>query len=170
MANLEVIYDPAKELAAIINTDDRQGWGPAMIGPQAGMILQTFLDTVPFDLSIMSSYDATQAFSDFLRTAGLAADETAATPVTPSESPTDPGVDTTAATAAEHEARDNTTVPPEQPHDTDTPVVPDTTDTVIPCVNCGGGGTVQVEPDTDPVKCGMCGGTGKLTIQAPVEA
>lgn len=164
MAELEVIYDPAKELACIINVDDRCGWGPAMIGPQAGNILQAFLDTAPFDLSLLGTYDATRAFTSFLESSGLAAPETTAEgeTVAPVEGG-NAGMDNGNA-LAEAEATGAGDVPAPAPADTDDDTPESTTPQVIDCPGCNGQGTTQYDPEQPAVTCGMCQGKGKLTV------
>lgn len=164
MAELEVIYDPAKELAAIVNVDNREGWGPAMIGPQAGQILQAFIDTAPFDLTLLSSYDAVKAFTSFLERTGLAA------PATETASDTVAPVNGGSASmdyeqrAAEQEAAAASDVPPLAPADTDEPETESASPTVIDCPNCGGSGE-QTNGETGAVEvCGMCQGKKTLTI------
>lgn len=66
MTDLVVIYDPDLELGAIINADERVSWGPAMIGPEAPVILQSFIDNTPFDVSTLDTFTAAAAFADFL--------------------------------------------------------------------------------------------------------
>lgn len=166
MADVEVIYDPAKELAAIVNVETREGWGPAMIGPQAGAILQAFIDTAPFDLTLLSSYDAARAFTSFLESSGLAAPEAASEsdPVAPVESGNG-SVDYQNA-AAEAEATAAGDVPAPGPADTDEPEGESTTPTVIDCPNCNGSGE-QTNGETGAVEvCGMCQGKKQLTIAA----
>lgn len=166
MAELEVIYDPAKELACIVNVDERMGWGPAMIGPNAGQILQAFIDTAPFDLTLLGSFDAQRAFTSFLERAGLAA------PAPETESDTPPVVETGNGSvdygnaAAEAEATAATSVPDPAPADTDAEAGESTTPTVIDCPNCGGSGE-QTNGETGATEvCGMCQGRKKLTIAA----
>lgn len=167
MADLEVIYDPNKELACIVHVDSRMGWGPAMIGPQAGNLLQAFLDTTPFDVSELDSYAATAAFTSFLERAGIK--------ITPETTPDNQGsmdYTTTAAmdngnALAEAEAVASSDVPAPQPADTDTPPDQSTAPTVVGCPNCQGTGSVRFGDDEAPQTCGMCNGSGKVTVQAP---
>ena len=167
MAELQVIYDPNLELAAIVNVDERMGWGPAMIGPQAGNILQAFIDTCPFDVSEMDAYTAARTFASFLDNAGLAAPDTTPTPETGTvDTSADTGVDTANA-LAEAEATNAGDVPAEQPADTDTPQDTSTAPTVINCPNCNGSGSIQFGDGEAPQTCGMCGGRGKVTVGAP---
>jgi hypothetical protein len=166
MAELEVIYDPAKELAAIINVDDRCGWGPAMLGPQAGQILQAFLDTAPFDLSLLSTYDATRAFTSFLESSGLAAPPAGAEGDTVAPQSDGGGSMDYPDRLAEAEAAGATDVPAPGPADTDAPEGASTSPTVIDCPNCQGSGE-QTNGETGAVEvCGMCQGKRQLTIAA----
>lgn len=170
MAELEVIYDPAKELAAIVNVETREGWGPAMIGPNAAMILTTFLEAVPFDISNEPASVVTRYFLDFLSKVGLAVDET------PAETPameTQPSGDSSVANAdyaAQAEAVAAPSAPAPQPADTDMAQPASTAGTVVPCVNCNGSGTVAMGEGEPSAVCGMCNGTGKLTLQPVPES
>src|ERR1700752_65970 len=65
MADLQVIYDSQLEIAAIVNVDERVAWGPAMIGPDAATLLQSFIRSTPFDVPLMTTYDALKAFEQF---------------------------------------------------------------------------------------------------------
>lgn len=189
MADLEVVYDPAKEMATIVNVDERRGWGPAMIGPDAGIILQAFIDSMPFDVSVLNEYDACQVFNGFLDGLAAGATETATpdtdSPVVESGSA---GVADETVPGAEHGAP--TDQPPgPAPADTDTGVEVDQgeTDQVIPphdpafglepvaeshftretCVMCDGNGTVQISPDEPAAQCGMCKGQGSVLVSVP---
>lgn len=164
--NLMVIFDPELEMAAIVNTELRVGWGPAMVGPQAGVILNAFIETTPFDITHFNSYDVKRAFDSFLESAGLEAG-TPETPITENPVESDTGAQLANGNAlAERTATGSTDVPPAQPADTDQPAATETTETaspsgqVIDCPNCGGSG------NADGSTCGMCGGHGKLTIAA----
>jgi hypothetical protein len=188
MAELQVIYDPQLELAAILNVDERIGWGPAMVGPDAPIILQAFIDQTPFDVSALDSYTAAVAFNQFLDKLVERNAATAATvdpvPVGPDD---DSGVaDQTVPTAAQGAPTDEP--PAVQPADTDssveadespasasieagrTPFVPPDTPapptTVQPCMLCDGTGMVQTDPDAPAATCGMCNGSGKVTVAA----
>lgn len=166
MSELVVIYDPNQEMAAIVNVDDRCGWGPAMVGPQAEMILRAFLDTVPFDVSEFTSYDVQRMFAGFLGQAGLAAD---APPAESDSMETQPSGDNGMANPdalAQAEAANATDVPPEQPADTDMEADTGASDHVIPCVNCNGTGMIHFGEGIPDSKCNMCNGSGKLTIAA----
>lgn len=189
MAELVVIYDPALELAAIINTDERVSWGPAMIGPEAPVILQSFIDTTPFDVSELDTYTAARAFADFLDK--LVAARTPAPPDPPAgqvEPSGDPGVAVPDPPGTAQGAP--TDQPPAvQPADTDpgveanpspasAPIVhvglptgagsPPAPQTVLQqCAVCEGTGTVQMGEGEPAAQCGLCGGSGQVTVTVP---
>lgn len=186
MAELVVIYDPALELAAIINTDERVSWGPAMIGPEAPVILQSFIDTTPFDVSMLDTYTAAQMFADFLdklveARAAPPADPPASSVVSGGHMELDSfGVPTTAHGAPTDQP------PAPQPLDTDpgveanespasAPIVhaglptgagsPPVPQTVLQqCAVCEGTGTVQMGEGEPAAQCGLCGGSGQVTV------
>lgn len=162
MADLEVIHDPAKEMAAIVNVDTQMGWGPAMIGPDAGLVLQAFIDAMPIDISTLTEYSATQAFKSFL---GRALDVDAAMGATPPAGALEPldDSDVAAAALAESEAREAGREPPAPaPADTDPPAPEAAPSQVVPCFNCDGSGMIEFGDGSPSQRCNMCQGTGKL--------
>lgn len=166
--DLIVIYDPELQMAALVNTAERIGWGPAMVGPQAGAILNAFVDTTPFDLTLLAGYEAKKAFDSFLQSAGLDAppEETSVVNDPVEQAATESMANGNAL--AEYEAAGSSDIPAEQPADTDTQPEPEPQETttpqgqVIDCPNCNGTG------QADGAQCGMCQGNGKLTIAANV--
>lgn len=188
MTDLVVIYDPALELGAIINTDERVSWGPAMIGPEATVILQSFIDNTPFDVSTLDTFTAAAAFADFLdRLVAARTPATAETPAVPVVNASGQPMAPETVPGATHGAP--TDEPPAvQPADTDSgveanaspasasitppggqfvPVDPSPTQTTQQqCAMCGGNGTVALVDNEPAVQCGMCGGTGVVTVTA----
>lgn len=188
MADYIVIYDPAKQIAAIVNADDRIGFGPAFIGPDAEKALTQFLESIDYDVSAVDSAVLRSWFE------GWAGEH-----FQPSEAPTGPadigavvdngsqGMDA-AAHLAEQAAVGNTEIPPPQPADTDPDAAEGTPATVAhdtaafaelqpeggnnpppyegPCFACNGAGTVALVEGSAPVVCSACRGTGQLP--APV--
>ena len=166
MAELEVIYDPAKEVAAIVNVDQRCAWGPAMVGPNAGRILETFIDTVPFVISELSTHDAVAAFTSFLDRVGMASQEATAATDSPSPQPDGhPAVDATAA-AAEAEAHNAGDVPAPGPADADMEAHEGATPEVRECPNCQGTGSVTAGDPPISRQCPMCQGAKTVTVNA----
>ncbi len=68
---------------------------------------------------------------------------------------------------AEHEARNASDVPAEQPADTDSEAQADTVTREVRCFNCEGAGMITFGDDSPDQRCGMCGGTGKITQEVP---
>jgi hypothetical protein len=167
MADIEVIYDPVKELAAIVNLDDRCGWGPAFIGPNAGNVLQLFVDSMPFDVTAVHGTTAGVIFLEWLENMAATAPESAATPsVGPVESPDRPFLD--GAPLAEAVASASGAEPPEpQPADTDMEADSSAPPTVITCPLCAGAKTVTNDETGEIGTCGMCGATGVVRMQVP---
>lgn len=167
MAHLEVIYDPAKQMAAVVNVDEQRSWGPAMIGPDAGEILQTWVTATPFDVSILADYDACQAFASFLQVvAGVASDQAP----TPPDSPLEPsgGPDLDGAALAQREAADGGAQPPEpQPADTDMEADQGAPPSVVTCPLCSGEGSTNDGADGARVTCAMCGGAKVVRMAVP---
>lgn len=164
MTELVVVFDPAQEMAAIVNVDEQCAWGPAMIGPNAGDILRAFLDTVPFDVTVMSAMTAQEAFSSFLLQAGLLADAAATEgDNSPVVEQGDASLDYGAA-RAEAEAVNATSTPPPQPADTDMDVNASPTHQMIKCPNCEGKGMIEFGGGEPPQQCGMCSGKGTLVV------
>lgn len=164
MAHLEVVYDPAKEMAAIVNVDERQSWGPAMVGPDAGQLLQTWLDAMPFDVAILDVNIATQLFQEWLVEMVNVAAAPAPTPdIRPVEPMGDGGL--VEAARAETEAADGRGEPPEPaPADADLEANEGTPATVIVCPLCNGDKYVDVDGDGNRQPCGMCHTLGIVTM------
>lgn len=162
MTDLIIIYDPEREIAALVNPETQQGWGPAMIGPGADQALQAFIEAAPFDLTLLDSSTATEAFAGFLEgvRAGLApeAGEAPASPVEPSDGagmaegqPPVYGSEDAGEPAAEPGAADP------DPEAGTAPAVQ-----VVDCFNCGGTGTIEFGDDVESQTCNMCQGRGRI--------
>ena len=164
MSDLLVIYDPDVQVGAIVDIDTRMGYGPTMAGPHAKQLLQTFIDTLPFDIDGMSTYDRARAFTSFLERAGMAADTQAGTPGTGVVEPGGHQDVAGEAKAAEAEATHAGDVPAPQPADTDTPPPPSAETKQVTCGNCNGTGTTPDGPNGEAVQCRMCQGTGRVTV------
>lgn len=167
MGELVVIFDRDKEVAALVDMEDRIGRGPAMIGPSAGDMLEAFLQTIPYDLTGVSSYELRRWFEQF------AGPPAAPTPPPAAETPAhavDGGTDTDVADAelAERESVEATSTPPPQPADADTPEpAPQTASVVQTCPACNGTGNVPGAEEGQLTTCNLCTGSGRVTIQAP---
>jgi hypothetical protein len=168
MADIEVIFDPVKEMATIVNLDTRAGWGPAMIGPDAGTILQAFVDSMPFDVTVLHDYQAVVAFTSFLDALGSGTATPAATAaLSPLEQAGASRVDED--TLADLVAAASGPEPPDpQPADPDPEAAEGPPLTVVRCYNCNGAGKIEFGDGTEPARCNMCQGTGKLEM--PVTA
>lgn len=167
MAELAVIYDPALEVAAIINLDEQRAFGPAMVGPEAGEVLQAFIDATPFDLSELGTIEACLAFGSFLdrmvNPAEVAPDQADNGQVV-----TSPSADVGGGDAlAQAEAAGASDVPPPPPADTDEVSDTPTKTVTAPCFNCDGSGMVEFGDGSPAQRCGMCGGTGKIKQEVP---
>lgn len=162
MADVEVIYDPVKEMACIVNVDTRQGWGPAMIGPHAGEMLQAFVDAAPFDITLMKPDTAAEAFSQFLdQLAGRILDSEGETDTGAVErgGDSDLGVagDDLLTAAVEADSRNA-----DAPADTDQGAQEAPPAQVVTCFNCNGKKVIEFGDGSEPQRCNMCQGTGKI--------
>lgn len=173
MAELQVVFDPQVEMAAIINVDDRIGWGPTMVGPSARELLQAFIDGLPFDISDVSSYQARTFFESwFQRLEGIAETDTTDNPTGTVGDVPSTGMDADALATAEAVAAGDGP-PAAAPFDTDPGATESATDYVSPavaayppndndaqvidCPNCAG----VANPS-----CPLCHGSLKLTVGA----
>lgn len=116
---LEVIYDPTKQLATLVDMDAGIGYGPVMPGAEAGDILTGWLEGIPFDLEGVPS----ELARDFFHRSIERVAQTTAQPSPPGAqepaSPPDGGTSAQAAQAV-REAQDGSAgPPPPQPADTD---------------------------------------------------
>lgn len=163
MADLLVIYDPVREVAAIIVPEEGRAFGPAYIGEESADVLQAFIDATPWDMSDLGVFEACAAFASF-----LSFNETPAS-VAPDASvdgkvESAPSADVDAGDAlAEAEAANASDVPASAPADTDMEGDPRTETITVRCFNCGGDGMVEFGDGSPAQRCGMCGGTGKVT-------
>jgi hypothetical protein len=167
MADIEVIYDSAKEFAAIVNIDTRAGWGPAFVGPNAGQVLQLWVDAMPFDPTLLNQDAAVAIFQDWLQQMAAIPPEPAATPPdSPLGPPNGAGVDE-AALATAVAAASGAEPPDPQPADTDVEADPGAPPTVSTCPLCGGAKTVTNDETGEITPCGMCSGTGVVRMAVP---
>lgn len=167
MADIEVIYDPQKEYAAIVNIDTRAGWGPAMVGPNAGAVLQLWVDAMPFDVTLLSDTAAQAVFADWLQQLAASPpevpDEAPAGPLEPSDDPGVVGDALAQATAAASGSE-----PPEpQPADTDLEADQGASPTVVGCPLCSGEGFTVDDQTGEQSTCAMCSGTGLVRMAVP---
>lgn len=161
--DLIVIYDAEKEIAAAVDADTRLAFGPAMIGANAGDVLEAFFATIPYDVDEVGSFQLRAWFEQFL-------ESLPATDVTPPQSDTadtveqDGRVDMAATESlAEQEARQHSDTPAEQPADADMEADEGPPEYVGECWACGGNGTVPAGPN-ETVMCTVCEGTGNLPV------
>lgn len=164
MANLVVVYDADKEMAAIVDTDERRSWGPAMVGPDAGDMLQTWIERMPFDVTILDERVAAQLFTEWLADMVKGATET---PPTADPGPLEPlgSGSLDEAPRAEHEAAEAGDGPPEpQPADTDPEANEGTPDTWVNCPLCNGAKQVQVGDPPEWRECDMCHALGVIRM------
>lgn len=167
MANPQIIYDPALEIAAFVDIDTRQGWGPAFIGPGADDVLRAWMDTMPLDVGVMSGDDAQLTFVGWLSA------KMSATPEAPPASPNGPvepmggqGLDSTPPDRTG--PADGLSEPPEPaPADTDMEADQGTPPTVVQCPLCGGAGVTTDSEDGTTTTCAMCQGTKVVRMQVP---
>lgn len=188
MADYIVIYDPDKEIAAIVNADDRIGFGPAFIGPDAERALTEFLESVPYDVAEVDSAVLRSWFEGWAGEHFQPAEVPAVSPAGSAvEPPSGNGVDA-AALADATAAASGGNPPAVQPSDTDMEVDASTPTTVTDpttgsstseagnsngeagyvgtCFACNGAGVISLVDGDPPVTCSACRGTGKLP--APV--
>jgi hypothetical protein len=184
VSDLQVVYDPSLQVGGIVDLDTNMGWGPICPGPEGGALLQSFIDGMPFDITMLTSEQARDIFMSVFRE--QAAESLAAqgqdTPPNMDTAP-DTGPDEHALAAAEAVASAGAPPAP-APADTDmaanesTPgeVTPDPTATGSPsdtppdgspappvtttttnCLVCNAEGTGSTNPS-----CLVCGGSGKI--------
>jgi hypothetical protein len=190
VTDLIVVYDPVKEVAAIVDPDNRIGIGPAAIGPDSEGLLSSWLETIPYDPKEVDSAVLRDWFEQFSQRVQAAA------PVpdgTPAPSPVEPASDTGVAAAKAAEQAATATAaspPPAAPADTDMDADQGEAATVTtqpqdgaqppppaepapepysgPCPACSGSGQVPGgEPGTQTT-CNLCHGTGNLPAPATV--
>lgn len=186
MSDLQVIYDPALQIGAIVDLDTNLGFGPICPGPDGGNLLQAFVDGMPFDVGILTAEQARDIFLSVFREDAQKSIEAqgqtdTGTVVTPD------GATANAEALAAREAMETAGAPPEPaPADADMeadqsqtdqvntgPTVPgiasDTSQVGSPvpvvtpsmtnCLVCNASGAGSSNP-----ACVVCGGTGKVPV------
>lgn len=169
MSDPIVVYDADKEIAALVDPDTRTAFGPAHIGPDAGVVLEGFLQSVPYDVTAVESAVLRGWFERYVSGAfpppATATSEDTPVAAQPSGGS---GVDETAlAERASIAAGDGP--PPPQPADTDMEADAGAADAVT-----GGGGEPPptVSPESGPVRmqkvsCPACNATGSVPSSEP---
>ena len=184
MSDLTVIHDPNLEIAAIVDMDTNQGWGPICVGPQSAELLQAFVDGMPFDITMLTPEQATNIFV-------AAFHDTVAESVQDAPAPVGSAVEQTSDPVADAAASGNTgpvdttsAANPVAPSDADMEANTGQTNQVTPdptagtaqvteqpnagvtaasdsaaanCLVCNANGQGSTNPS-----CVVCGGTGKV--------
>ena len=184
MANEDIVvtYDPVLEMAAIVDTQNRIGFGPAYIGPNANTVLEAFLDSIAYDVTEVDSAVLRDWFEQFAAVFPAPTTAETGTPVTGAvvDSPPTSVADETAL--AEHTATNTTETPAPAPADTDMEADAGKADTVTtdgptelppeseppnaaatydgPCPACSGTGSVPGSEGAATLTCNLCHGTG----------
>lgn len=188
MSDPIVVYDPVKELAALVDPNTRTAFGPAHIGPDAEAVLDGFLLSIPYDVTTVDSDTLRSWFERY--TGG-----TFPAPATPpaedtqvaAEQDGNSGVDG-AALAEREAAATSGDPPPPQPADTDMEADEGTADTVteptppppvggsantrpgqtvkVPCPACNASGSVPSSEPGVSVTCNLCHGTTRIEVPA----
>lgn len=188
MSDLQVIYDPTLEIAAIVDLDTNMGWGPMCPGPKAADLLQAYVDGMPFDLAILTPEQARDIFLSVFREQAAGDIAAAAAPAGSAVEPSSDPVADAAASGAAGPVEETGSVPPEQPADADMaadtgetdqvtvpdPIPPASTGTPttgvgstttpqqqVNCLVCNADGQGSTNP-----ACVVCGGTGKVAAPA----
>lgn len=164
---LQVIYDPELEIATVIDSEEFRSMGPVAVGPHAQAQLTAFTQTMPPTVFMaMSSYELVRTWGEFWER------EFSALYETPPETDNDsvggqPTVADYADALAERTATETSDTPDVQSHDTDVAVVTSPSNTVTAqCYNCNGDGFIEHGETGEKVTCGICNGTGKVTLPA----
>lgn len=166
MATPIIIYDPDREIACMVDGETQQGWGPAMIGPDAYDALLAFTTAMPMDIGTLPPDTVTELFRGFVAAAeGGATDAPAEAPASALDSAGPAPVDAGEA-LAEATATAASDTPEPQPADTDETPAPSTSVRVVDCYSCGGEGVVHFGGDEPDQRCNMCQGTGKIAQAA----
>ena len=184
MSDLQVVYDPSIQVAGIVDLDTNMGWGPICPGPQGGELLQSFIDGMPCDITMLTSEQARDVFMSVFReqaAESLAAQGQDSQP----HVDTEPDTGTNDSALATAEAVASAGSPPEPaPHDADMEtnqgetdqVTTDPTPPATPPVTPTGGATVPKVVSTtsnclvcnsdgngsNNPSCLVCGGSGKI--------
>lgn len=172
--DLQVIYDETLEIAAIIDLESRQAWGPAAIGQGAGQLLEAYVQSLPFDPSILTPDQAVEGFTDWFQRVGEYADASTST-VSPSpvDSGTGTSVDTGALAVAEAGSAAGSPPPP-APADTDSTATADTSAaqvTTAPAVTPPAAvapATLPATAGTQYIACPSCSVTGTVDPACPI--
>lgn len=167
MAELTVVDDERTECAVLIDTDTWTALPIVAMGENRATLLQTFVDSVPFDVTLLKDEALMEGWRQFLGASGAVAQVgTDASAPDQVGSPTRNG-DDAERQLAEAEATGATDVPAEQPADTDQDSPPPTREVTSDCFNCNGTGTIEFGDGQPAVRCNVCKGTGMVTQTVP---
>jgi hypothetical protein len=164
--DLIVVFDREKEIAVAVDTENRVGFGPGMIGPDAGEVLEAFYASIPYDLEEASSYMVRGWFETFAETYPFPQAPTTAAATENTVAADDPAGSDGGAALANATAAAATDVPGEQPADTDPEASPPPVTETVTCWNCNGRGTIATDDKGGTIVCGICAGKGTLQQQA----
>ena len=162
MASLTTIDDASIELACIIDMDTFTPLPIVAAGADRTALLTAFVDSVPFDITLLNAETIREGFSQFLGTRGIITQDTPTQADQPEVVASDGTPDDGVAALAEREATYATDTPSEQPADTDEAQDTQSPTVTARCWNCDGSGRVEFGEGEPTAQCGICQGTGKV--------
>lgn len=167
MSELTVLDDERTECAVLIDTDTWTALPIVAMGENRATLLQTFCDSVPFDVTLLRDEALMEGWRQFLAASGTVPDVA-------TDAPTDSAVESSTRDGndaerelAEAEATNHTDTPAEQPADTDQDSTPPTRQVDVDCWNCNGTGKIEFGDGSEPVRCNVCAGTGQVKQTVP---
>lgn len=160
MPDLQVIYDPDREMAALVDMETMRAAGPVGVGRDSPDQLMLFANNMPDVVLEMGSYELTRAYAEWwLATFRPDTEELAAAVEPPPGSADYDGHAN--PDLAEHEATETRGEPPPVgPADADVEADESAPPTVIVCPNCNGDKIIRHGDDRPDEACTMCAGKG----------
>lgn len=159
VTELVVLDNPDVEVASVVDLDTFTPLAIVAAGPSRRTLLDAFIDSTPFDPTVLDPDSIRAAFQSFLsRMADAAAD-------TPQDEAVPVGDDTGISdddryALAEREAANTPGAPEPQPADTDEPERGAVALVKVQCWNCNGSGVIRFGGDDPDQACNMCQGRG----------
>lgn len=163
MAELLVVYDQELQIATVVCDEPDQQLTPTMVGPESRALLESFIQSMPIDLTMYTGLELVRMWENFLGRNAEGINQALEQATGAAEPAAAPAPEPQAALAQAEAVSAGAEPPQQQPADSDLDAAAAAEPTVTDCPNCGGKGTVADGEGGALVKCGMCNGTGRVS-------
>lgn len=166
MSELLVIYDPELQIATVVSDEPDSQLTPTMVGPEARPLLESFIQSMPIDLTGFTGLELVRMWENFLERNSEGISAALSQAAAPAEAAAEAAPEPEAALAQAEAVAAGAEPPAPAPADTDTEPAVDAVPTIQACPNCDGKGQVADGEGGTLIKCGMCNGTGRVSYVA----